>query len=70
MITSGKEVVLDVGLKQMATGINEVVVYGNSDKGRPQTYGTYKCTLFYSRRTRRYAGGIDDPARLVSAFRE
>jgi hypothetical protein len=69
MITSGKEVVLDVGLKQMATGINEVVVYGNSDKGRPQNSMAHiSARSFTVEETRRYAGGIDDPARLVSAF--
>lgn len=69
MITSGKEVVLEIELKQMAVGMDEVVVYGNSDKGRPQnSMANVSARSFSVEETRRYAGGIDDPARLVSTF--
>lgn len=69
MITSGKEVVLEIGLKQMAVGMDEVVIYGNTDKGSPQnSMANVSARSFSVEETRRYAGGIDDPARLVSAF--
>lgn len=69
MVTSGKEVTLEIGLKQSAVEMEEVVVYANRDKGRPQnSMANVSARSFTVEETRRYAGGIDDPARLVSAF--
>lgn len=69
LVTSGKEVVLQIGLKQSVREMDEVVVYGNQNKDRPQnTMANVSARSFTVEETRRYAGGIDDPARLVSAF--
>ena len=67
MITSGKETVLEIGLKERISEMAEVVV--RSDKSRPlNSMASISARSFSVEETRRYAGGIDDPARLVSAF--
>lgn len=69
LITSGKETWLEVALKQSAVEMSEVAVYATHDKARPQnTMASISARTFSVEETRRYAGGIDDPARLVSAF--
>ena len=69
LVTSGKEVLLQVSLKQSVLEMDEVVIYGSQDKGRPQnTMANVSARSFTVEETRRYAGGLDDPARLVSAF--
>ncbi|HPJ47244.1 MAG TPA: TonB-dependent receptor, partial [Tenuifilaceae bacterium] len=69
LITSGKEVVLNVGLKQTINQINEVVVKAHSRKDKPMNpMASISAKSFTVEETRRYAGGLDDPARMVSAF--
>jgi hypothetical protein len=68
-VTSGKEVVINIGLKQSLTQMQEVTVKAHSRKDRPlNTMATVSARSFTVEETKRYAGGIDDPARLVSAF--
>lgn len=67
MVTSGKETVLEIGLKEQVSEMAEVVV--RTDKSRPlNSMASISARSFSVEETRRYAGGIDDPARLVSAF--
>jgi hypothetical protein len=69
MVTSGKEVVLNVALKQSVTQMDEVTVKAYSKKDRPlNSMSTVSSRSFSVEETKRYAGGLDDPARLVSAF--
>lgn len=69
LITSSKEVVLNVGLKQRINQIQEVVVKAHSRKDKPMNpMATISAKSFTVEETRRYAGGLDDPARMVSAF--
>ncbi len=69
MVTAGKEVWLEIGMKQMAVEMSEVTVYASQDKGGPRNpMANVSARSFTVEETRRYAGGIDDPARLVSAF--
>lgn len=69
LITSGKEVVINVGLKQSLNQINEVVVKANTRKDKPvNPMASISAKSFTVEETRRYAGGLDDPARMVSAF--
>jgi hypothetical protein len=68
-VTSGKEVVLDVGLKEVLSEMEGIVVTPSIRKDKPlNTMATVSSRSFSVEETRRYAGGIDDPARLVSAF--
>ena len=69
LVGSGKEVTLNVGLKQSITEINEVVIQSDVRKGQPlNSMSSVSARSFTVEETRRFAGGIDDPARLVSAY--
>jgi hypothetical protein len=69
LITSSKEVVINVGLKQSINHIQEVVVKAHTRKDKPMNpMATISAKSFTVEETRRYAGGLDDPARMVSAF--
>ena len=69
LITSGKEVILNIGLKQSLNQIEEIKVQAYSRKDRPiNSMASISARSFTVEETRRYAGGLDDPARMVSAF--
>lgn len=69
LVTSGKEVIINTGLKQSEKQLNEVTVKGYSQKDRPlNSMGSISARSFSVEETRRYAGGLDDPARLASSF--
>lgn len=69
MVTSGKELVLDIGLQPNTQLMNEVVVSAIVNKNNPlNNLALSSARAFTVEETRRYAGGLDDPARLVSAF--
>jgi hypothetical protein len=69
LVTSGKEVVINTGLKQSVNQINEVTVKAYTRKDIPlNTMATISARSFSVEETRRYAGGVDDPARMASAF--
>ena len=69
LITASKEVVLDVQLRELAFSLDEVVV--KVDKRQSETNNSMamvSARTFSAEDTRRYAGGMDDPARMASAF--
>lgn len=69
LVSTGKEVVINSGLKQSITELGEVTVKAYSQKEKPlNTMASVSARSFTVEETRRYAGGIDDPARLASAF--
>jgi hypothetical protein len=69
LVTSGKEVVINTGLKQSVNLMNEVTVKAYSRKDIPlNTMASISARSFSVEETRRYAGGVDDPARMASAF--
>jgi hypothetical protein len=69
MVGSGKEVVLHIELNESSMALGEVVVRANSSKDRPiNSMATLSARTFSVEETSRYAGGMDDPARLASAF--
>lgn len=69
LITSGKEVILSVGLKQSVTTLNEIIIKSGAQKTRVlNNMATVSARSFSVEETRRYAGGLDDPARMASAF--
>jgi len=67
MVSSGKDVVLDIGLLQSTMDLDEVVVRVRKDVPL-NTMTTLSSRQFTVEETQRYAGGMDDPARLVSSF--
>lgn len=69
LVTSGREVILNMGLRQAVFEMNDVVILPDILKNKPlNTMSTVSSRSFSVEETRRYAGGLDDPARLVSAF--
>lgn len=69
LITSGKEVVMNIGIKQSLNQIDEIKVEAYTRKDRPvNSMASISARSFTVEETRRYAGGLDDPARMVSAF--
>lgn len=69
LVTSGKEVILNAGLMESPVELGEVVVKANTRKDKPlNSMATLSARQLTVEEASRYAGGIDDPARLASAF--
>ncbi len=69
LVTSGKEVVLVIELKESSFSLDEVVVRAFHQKDKPiNSMAMVSARSFSVEETRRYAGGLDDPARMVTAF--
>ena len=68
-VTSSKEVVLNITMKENATTLDEVVIRPKVNKEQPlNSMATVSAKMLSVEEAKRYAGGFDDPARLVSAF--
>jgi hypothetical protein len=68
LVTSGKEVFLTFELKESFIQIDEVAVKGRPKEKAINSMTTLSARTFSVEETRRYAGGLDDPGRLVSVF--
>ena len=69
LVTSAKEVILDITLKQEARELDEIVVSYQAVTDRVlNEMVAVSGKQFTVEETQRYAGGLNDPARLVSAF--
>lgn len=69
MVGTGKEVVVNVGLEESVAQMEEVVIKAHARKDKPlNSMAAISARSFTVEETRRYAGGLDDPARLVSSF--
>ena len=67
LVSSGQIINLDIGMQQSSAELDEVVVRVN--KSTPiNSMATLSSRQFTVEETQRYAGGLDDPARLVSSF--
>lgn len=67
LISSGQQHVLDVALQETALETDAIVVRINKDIPL-NTMTTVSSRQFTVEETQRYAGGLDDPARLASSF--
>lgn len=68
-VDSGKEVVLNLKMKESIVYTQAVVVRPSIRKDKPlNTMATTSARSFSVEETRRYAGGLDDPARMASGF--
>ncbi len=69
VVNSGKEVVLDLSMQESVTKMDEVIVKAYKKKGEAvnemMQQSTHSITL---EETKRFTGGMDDPARVVSSF--
>ncbi|MBN1781099.1 TonB-dependent receptor [bacterium] len=69
LVSSGKETVLDVALKEAVLKMEAVAVTAYTQKDKPlNSMSTVSARTFSVEEARRYAGGWDDPGRLVSSF--
>ncbi|MBC7888287.1 MAG: TonB-dependent receptor [Ferruginibacter sp.] len=70
LVTTGKEVVLDISLEQNIASLNEVVLKaGKTKKGNVSNeYAGSSARSFNIEEITRYAGGRNDPSKLVSNF--
>ena len=69
LVNSAAELVLIIELTEALNTLDEVVVTDGTDKAQPlDEMALVSARTFSVEETKRYAGAIDDPARMVSAF--
>lgn len=69
LVTSSKEVYLTIPLKESIKELDEVMVRPHLNKEQPlNKMVTTGARMLSVKEASRYAGGMDDPARLVSSF--
>jgi hypothetical protein len=68
VVTSGKEVILDIALEEDFKQLNEVVVKGENKGASINKLATVSARTFSMEEVNRYAGGRSDPARLAANF--
>ncbi len=69
LVSSGKEVVMDVTLRESIVALDEVKVKPKVNKELPlNNMATVSARMLSVEEAQRYAGGFDDPARLASSF--
>jgi len=69
LVSSGKEIVLNIELDEMAITAGEVEIKANMDKDKAlNTMAMVSARSFSVEESRRYAGSADDPMRAVSNF--
>ncbi len=68
-VTSGKEVVLSVNMQESLSKLAEIVVTANSQKGEAlNEMALLSARSISPEQTNRYAGGFNDPSRILSNF--
>lgn len=69
LISSGKEVFLNIPLKESYISLGEVVIKPEIEKEKAiNIMATLSARTFSVEDAQRYAGGMDDPSRLASSF--
>ena len=69
LVTSAKEVYLEIFLMESVNELSEVVVRGHVNKDEAMNkMATTGARMLSVEQASRYAGGFDDPARLVASF--
>lgn len=69
LVGSGKEVVLNAGLKELTEQLGEVKIIARTSKEKPiNAMATISARQLSVEEANRYAGGYDDPARLAGSF--
>lgn len=68
-VKSGKELILQIGLHESIEQLDEVVVTAHSDKTKALNTMSYASTRTFSvEESSRFAGAVDDPARMAQSF--
>lgn len=68
VVTSGKEVIIDIAMEESYKQIGEVLVKANNKEGTLNKLATVSARTFSMEEVNRYAGGRSDPARLAANF--
>ncbi len=69
MVSTGKEIVLTIKMKEQISELKEVQVMAYTKKDKPlNNMATLSARTFSVEEARRYAGGWDDPGRVVASF--
>lgn len=69
MVSTGKELVLTIKMKEAISALDEVIVKAYTKKDKPlNSMATVSARTFSVEEARRYAGGWDDPGRLAASF--
>jgi len=68
IVTSGKEVILDIALEEEFQQLNEVAVTATNKGSSINKLSSVSARTFSMEEVNRYAGGRSDPARLVANF--
>ncbi|TRX72667.1 TonB-dependent receptor [Carboxylicivirga sp. M1479] len=69
LLSSGKETVLSISMRESITGLQEVKVLGSTKKGEAKnSMAMISARSFSVEETQRYAGGFNDPARMVASY--
>lgn len=69
LVTSGKEVVLDITMEESVNQLTEVVISAKADKDKPlNEMANISARTFSLEEVTRYSGGRNDASRLVSNF--
>ncbi len=69
VVNSGKEVVLDLKMEESATEMEEIVIVANENKGEAlNDMAMISARSVSAEETNRYAGGFNDPSRIMSNF--
>lgn len=69
LVTSGKEIELNISLTESITSLNEVVVSANKDRTKPlNEFASVSARSFSVEDTKRYPASVSDPGRMVMNF--
>ncbi len=68
VVTSGKEVVLEIGMEENVSSLDEIVVTGNKKNETNNEMVSVSGRSFSMEEVNRYAGGRSDPSRLAANF--
>jgi hypothetical protein len=68
VVTSGKEVILDITMEEEFLNLNEIVIISKNNAGTVNKLASVSARTFSTEEVNRYAGGRSDAARLVSNF--
>jgi hypothetical protein len=67
-VNSGKEVFLSINLQESVVNLNEVVIKAHKKGAAINDMSLLSAHSISLEETKRYTGGMDDPARVVSSF--
>lgn len=68
LVSSGKQIILNIGLQEEVFQLGELVLTARKNKNSSNTMATVSSRKFTIEESQRFAGGLNDPARLVSSF--